>query len=272
MKSICLSALVVALAAQVAAADDTMPWAANWDAAKKLAADSGKLIMVDVSTEWCYWCKKLDADTYADARVIKLSAQVVPLKVDAEKEGKDLAAKYFVWGYPTILFLDAQGEIYSRVIGYLPPEPFMAEVSKAIDAPKDFAQLEATLKEKPDDGVANVRMALVLVLRGRADEAAAAATRAEAAKFDGDELAKAYIGIGEIYRREKKLDEAIQFFTKADAAAKFPADRALAKVWAIVCYDAKGDVQTTRRLAEEVTALPAAPEGYLNRAKQFLGH
>jgi hypothetical protein len=52
MRSSCLFALAVALAVQVAAADETMPWAKDWEAAKKTAADAKKLIMVDFSTEW----------------------------------------------------------------------------------------------------------------------------------------------------------------------------------------------------------------------------
>jgi tetratricopeptide (TPR) repeat protein len=202
--------------------------------------------------------------------VVKLAAQLVPLKVDAEKEGKDLAAKYKVRAYPTILFLDANGDIFSRVLGYLPPEPFAAEMSKAIEAPKELAKLEATLKEKPDDGEANVRMALILVLRGRPAEAAEAAAKAEKAKLDGDQLGKAYNGIGDAYQSDNKLDEAIQFFTKADAAARNPEDQAHAKLWAMMCYRARGDMLTARRLAEEITVLRGAPEGYVNAAKRFL--
>ncbi len=36
----------------VAAHADQMPWAENWDAAKKAAASSGKLIMLDFYTDW----------------------------------------------------------------------------------------------------------------------------------------------------------------------------------------------------------------------------
>ena len=56
--------------------------------------------------------------------MIKLAAQLVPLKVNAEKEGKDLAKKYDVRGFPTILFLTAEGDIMGRIGGYMPPTEF----------------------------------------------------------------------------------------------------------------------------------------------------
>ncbi len=47
-----LGALVLALAAPAVLAGDKMPWVKDWESAKKTAAGSKKLIMVDFSTSW----------------------------------------------------------------------------------------------------------------------------------------------------------------------------------------------------------------------------
>ncbi len=64
--------------------------------------------------------------------MIKLAAQVVPLKVDAEKEGKELARKYKVQGFPTILFIDNQEKVVDKIVGYLPPDKFAERLTQIV--------------------------------------------------------------------------------------------------------------------------------------------
>ena len=50
-----------------------------------------------------------------------MTGQVVPIKLDAEKgEGKTVARKYNVTGFPTILFINESGRVEATVGGYLP--------------------------------------------------------------------------------------------------------------------------------------------------------
>ncbi len=42
-----LAILVLALAVPALVAEDKMPWAKDWESAKKTAADSKKLVMID---------------------------------------------------------------------------------------------------------------------------------------------------------------------------------------------------------------------------------
>lgn len=52
MRTRCMAALVLAWAVSSAIAEEKMPWAKDWESAKKAAADGKKLIMVDFSTVW----------------------------------------------------------------------------------------------------------------------------------------------------------------------------------------------------------------------------
>jgi thiol:disulfide interchange protein len=83
-------------------------------------ARSGKtLLMVDVYTDWCGWCKKLDRDVLADERIGSATKGLVAIRLDAEKEGEKVAERFRIEGFPTVLFLDPSGEIVSRVNGYV---------------------------------------------------------------------------------------------------------------------------------------------------------
>src|ERR1035438_3307290 len=97
-------------------------WKKGYDSAAAEAKSSGKLIMIDFFTDWCGWCKKLDADTYPAAEVVKESENFIPIKLNAEKDadGIRLAKKFKVDGYPTVLFIDAEENLAYKIVGFAP--------------------------------------------------------------------------------------------------------------------------------------------------------
>jgi thioredoxin-related protein len=94
------------------------------------AQRTGKKVMVDVYTDWCGWCKKMDKDTYENSAVAQyLSKNFVSIKLNAEADGKltyrgqrfserELSAAFGVTGYPSILFLRSDGEPITVLPGY----------------------------------------------------------------------------------------------------------------------------------------------------------
>jgi thioredoxin-related protein len=137
-----LRMLVVPFAVVVAAAVVALPARAagptwkDWNSGLKEAAAAGKPVLVDVYTDWCTWCKRMDADVYAKPEVkAYLAAHFVTVKLNAEYttparyEGKPytsqtLAQRFRVNGYPTTIFLRADGTHIANVPGYVPPERF----------------------------------------------------------------------------------------------------------------------------------------------------
>jgi thiol:disulfide interchange protein len=83
------------------------------------ARSGGQIVMVDVYTDWCGWCKKLDRETYADRRVQEALRGFVPIRVDAEKGGRSVAETYGVDGFPTILFVAPDGRVVRKVQGFV---------------------------------------------------------------------------------------------------------------------------------------------------------
>jgi len=67
-----------------------------------------------------------------------------------EKEGAELAARFGVDSYPTLIFLDPAGNEMDRIIGYLPPEPFLERIER-IRTGDTFLACLRQLEEDPGD-------------------------------------------------------------------------------------------------------------------------
>ena len=106
----------------------------DYAAALSQAESDGKLLMIDVYTEWCGPCKLLDKNTFPQKNVVDKSANFVSLKLDAEKgQGPEVAKKFGVTGFPTILFVNGKGELVHTVIGYQEADALVTEMDKALD-------------------------------------------------------------------------------------------------------------------------------------------
>ncbi len=109
----------------------------TFDAGLAEAKQSNKKILLDVYTDWCGWCKKLDKDVYANDKVAAyLNKAYVIIKLNAESNGKltyrdksltegGLAQAFGVRGYPTIIFLDSNGEPINSLGGYVAADRFL---------------------------------------------------------------------------------------------------------------------------------------------------
>lgn len=98
------------------------------------AKKSSKLVMIDLYTDWCGWCKKLDRDTYTDPSVLELlNSQFVCVKLDAEDgaDGESFAKEHRVRGFPCIIVLEPSGKVRGVSYGYRNPQDF-TELMKAI--------------------------------------------------------------------------------------------------------------------------------------------
>ncbi len=101
------------------------------------AKKSGKKILVDVYTDWCGWCKKMDTTTYTDKKVFEyLKKNYVIIKLNAESDEKisyagqsispaEFAQGMGISGYPATLFLKSNGEPITLLPGYAEPERFI---------------------------------------------------------------------------------------------------------------------------------------------------
>jgi thiol-disulfide isomerase/thioredoxin len=109
-------------------------WHRDLRRAIEVARAEGKLIVADVYTDWCGWCKKMDKTVYADPAIVALSRQQVFVKVNAEDrgDGQSFASDMGVKGYPTTIVLDGNGRVLNIAQGYIAsPQAFEELVREA---------------------------------------------------------------------------------------------------------------------------------------------
>jgi thioredoxin-related protein len=138
MHKILLATLMLLLAACTGCAGDKPePAWSTFDKGILGAKAKEKKVMIDVFTDWCGWCKKLDKEVYADAGVASyLNEEFVSIKLDAESNAKvtfqgkqmtemELARSFGVTGYPSIIFLEPDGTNITLIPGFVPAEKFL---------------------------------------------------------------------------------------------------------------------------------------------------
>ena len=87
-----------------------------------------KLVFLDAYATWCGPCKLMERNVFTDKNVAEFyNKNFVNARIDMEKgEGRDIAAQYGIRSYPTLLFLNGEGEVVGKELGYLNTEDFLA--------------------------------------------------------------------------------------------------------------------------------------------------
>jgi len=101
-------------------------------------ASAGKLTLLDFTgSDWCIWCQRLEKEVFSQPEFQQYARDnVILTKVDfprnfpqspAERaQNAELAKKYGIRGFPTIVVLNSKGKEVGR-LGYMPggPKPFV---------------------------------------------------------------------------------------------------------------------------------------------------
>ena len=153
-------------------------WISFEEAVAKTEANP-KMILIDLYTDWCGWCKKMDRDTYSRKEIVSyVNEKFYAVKFNAEGneivhfKGQKLSnpnydpaksrrrnsqhqlAQYFgVRSYPTILFLDEEGQFLAPIPGYKPPSKlelflklFGEDLYKTLDSQEAFNSYKKSFK------------------------------------------------------------------------------------------------------------------------------
>ncbi len=127
----------------VKAPEEKIKWMTMEEAAAKIKTQPRKVV-IDVYTDWCGWCKKMDKSTFSDPKVAAyVNKHYYAVKLDAE--GKDpitlnghtykykpeykahelaVALLQGQMSFPTTVYLDEQFNMLTPVPGYLDASAF----------------------------------------------------------------------------------------------------------------------------------------------------
>ncbi|HWA83016.1 MAG TPA: thioredoxin fold domain-containing protein [Fimbriimonadaceae bacterium] len=271
MKRSFVTILLMALALGAYAAE--INWAKGYEGAKNESKTTGKLLMIDFYTDWCGWCKKLDADVYPDASVVKQSENFVPIKLNAEKDadGIRLAKKFNITGYPTILFIDANENLAYKIVGYSPAPQFADALGKAAASKGAREKFETALKANPNDFDALAGLATLNAGIGESAKAADYVNRAAKAASAAQKgaLLDAYNAVGDGFQNDEKFGDAVPYFQKAIDPA-FPKQSAYARISLAVCYLSSRENKKAIPYLQDLLKMGKEADEYRDQAKQML--
>jgi thiol-disulfide isomerase/thioredoxin len=102
------------------------------ETALKRAEVEKKYVFIDFYTDWCAPCKLMTRTTFQDEKVlIWLNEHAISLSLNAEVH-VEIAKKYEVKAYPTLVFLKPDGQIAHSFTGYRDPTRFLGECYKLL--------------------------------------------------------------------------------------------------------------------------------------------
>lgn len=138
--------LSFSIAPQSEPQEEKVNWMSWEEAIEKIENGEKKKIFIDVYTDWCGWCKKMDKSTFSHPEIAKyMNKHFYAVKLDAEGKDdivfRDHTFKYVAQGrrgyhelaasllqgkmsYPTVVFMDENANLLSPVPGYQQPGSF----------------------------------------------------------------------------------------------------------------------------------------------------
>lgn len=102
------------------------------------AKKENKLIFLDAYTTWCGPCKLLEKNVFPKQEVGDFyNKNFINAHIDMEKgEGITLAKKYKIYSYPSLFFINGDGEVVYKTAGYIDATQFI-EMGKAALNPEN---------------------------------------------------------------------------------------------------------------------------------------
>ena len=143
-----LLALIVALSFTACDAAEKAhgPWITDYAKALTTAKAEKKLVLLDFTgSDWCPPCKALHKNVFATKDFVEFAKEnLVLVEVDfpnykkqsdeLKRLNKELARKFKIEGYPTIIIVNAEGKELSKEVGYQgdTPKSYMAKIEKLL--------------------------------------------------------------------------------------------------------------------------------------------
>jgi thioredoxin-related protein len=123
------------------ASKDELNWENNLEQAIAQAKKENKAVLVNFTgSDWCIWCKRLSSEVfqqeafknYADDNLVLVMLDFprnVQQSAETQAYNRNLAQKYGIQGFPTILIFNNQGKMVAQT-GYQPggPEKYVEHI------------------------------------------------------------------------------------------------------------------------------------------------
>ena len=109
----------------------------------KLAKEKRRPVVMDFYADWCGWCRKMEAEVFTDQEVaVKLNNDYICIRLHTDRNygetlkyknhvltKQEFAAMLGVVGLPTVVFLDREGGLITKIPGYINKSMFLPLLS-----------------------------------------------------------------------------------------------------------------------------------------------
>ena len=125
----------------------------KWNDLLKKAQKEKKIIFLDCYTSWCMPCKWMALNVFTNDTVADFyKANFINVGMDMEKgEGLELRKKYGISSYPTMLYLNPDGEQLHRVLGKSNVQTLIDNGKVALDPQKQLAFRAQKFNQDPSN-------------------------------------------------------------------------------------------------------------------------
>src|SRR6185503_9540045 len=99
----------------------TLKWLKDYSAVLRQAEKEKKPVLIDFTTDWCGWSKKMDRETFAERGVQRelRSFILIRLNPEATEQNKTISDGFDISDYPTLVVTNYRGEETGRSSGYM---------------------------------------------------------------------------------------------------------------------------------------------------------
>jgi len=144
MKKILLISIVSIIALSAFSQDEKVKWYSFEEAVELNNNKESKMVLIDVYTDWCGWCKKMKKTTFNHPEIAQyINKNFYAVRFDAESNKRvSFRGKTFVkqgnksrsphqlaiallqgkMSYPSVAYLDGNNELITTVPGYYGPK------------------------------------------------------------------------------------------------------------------------------------------------------
>lgn len=240
-----------------------LEWMDDFAAAKSKAQAESKLVLMDFTgSDWCGWCIKLRKEvldkpafeTYAKDKFVLMEVDCPRKKKLSDKllqQNQQLCEQYHISGYPTLLVVNAEGDVVGGFSGYKKQEGLQESLDKAI---RTDAAMRAA-KQLPTEQQAAALNAIYQGMESAARKCGGYQVEGEeAATKQRLDLKTKLNACSDVAAMKKVLDEAEPSLLPANKA--FFLDRKFTVM--VNAAETVEDIIEARKVADElIAALPA---------------
>jgi thioredoxin-related protein len=120
-----------------------------------------KPVFLHAFASWCHFCEWMKDSVYPDPEVgAYYNSKFICIRLDMEKEGKNVNRSLRIANYPTMVFYDFNGEVMHREAGKKEKAAFLQLGKDALDSTKQLRTYERKFKsntETPDEAMTYFR-------------------------------------------------------------------------------------------------------------------